>query len=235
MPNTARARTIDLENPFIELEGMCELVLVRHGEQHLTRDTAVGQTIDPPLSELGERQAEAVGERMAGARVDAMYTSPLQRAADTGRAIGKHHGIDPVPVDALQEFHTWIKLDHGKTVAEVLPREQVSAIFREHVRTKRFAAFPYAEDRDAFRGRVNGALGDIINRHLGQRVVVTCHSGVINAFLASIVETDQDVPVRVHHTSINVFRGADTRRAVISLNDHAHCLPLQSSINAYNQ
>jgi probable phosphoglycerate mutase len=235
VPNTARVRSIDLENPFIDLAGMCELVLVRHGEQHLTRDTAVGQSIDPPLSELGERQAEAVGQRMIGARIDAMYTSPLQRAADTGRAIGKHHGIEPVPVDDLQEFHTWLNLDHGRSVAETLPGNQVSEIFRTHARTKRFSAFPYAEDRDAFRARINGALGAIIDRHVGERVVVTCHSGVINAFLATIVETDQDVPIRVHHTSINVFRGADTRRAVISLNDYAHCLPLQDSINVYNQ
>jgi probable phosphoglycerate mutase len=38
----------------------------------------------------------------------------------------------------------------------------------------------------------------------------------------------------VHHTSISVFRGADTRRAVLSVNDYAHVLPLQDAVNPFN-
>src|SRR5882757_7483804 len=52
--DAAPAPTIALENPFAPLTGLCELVLVRHGEQVLTREAAVADWLDPPLSELGE-------------------------------------------------------------------------------------------------------------------------------------------------------------------------------------
>jgi probable phosphoglycerate mutase len=230
----AAAPTIALENPFAPLTGLCEVVMVRHGEQVLTGEQSVQDSIDPPLSELGERQAEAVAQRLSTMEIDAVYSSPLRRALQTGEAIGKFHGLQPVPVDDLQEINPWVGLDPTRSVRDVLPPEQVRAIFREHVRTKRFDAFPYSEDRRAFRQRIVAALASIIDAHRGQRVVVTCHSGVINAFLASIVETDQDLPVRVHHSSISVFRGADARRGVLSVNDYAHVLPLQDAVNPFN-
>jgi probable phosphoglycerate mutase len=232
--DAAAAPTIALENPFAPLTGLCELVLVRHGEQVLTRDTPVSETIDPPLSELGERQAAAVAQRLSSMAIDAIYSSPLRRAFQTGELIGKFHGITPTPVNELQEINPWVGIDPTRSFHELLGKDRVREIFREHIRTKRFDAFPYTEDRTAFRKRINTALGAIIDAHHGRRVVVTCHSGVINAFLAEIVQTDQDLPVRVHHTSISVFRGADVRRGVISVNDYAHVLPLQDAVNPFN-
>ena len=49
-----RVRSIDLENPFIEsFEGMCEVLLVRHGEQKFFENIPLGQAYNAPLSELG--------------------------------------------------------------------------------------------------------------------------------------------------------------------------------------
>jgi probable phosphoglycerate mutase len=231
---SSRVRSIDLENPFAPLVGMCELVMVRHGEQVLNRETSVDLYLDPPLSELGERQVQAVAARLHDTHIDAIYSSPLRRAFDTGLAIGSHHGITPERLEALQEFHPWLGLQADRSVHDLLPVDQVRTIFRDLARTKRFDAFPYGEDRHEFRRRINEALGEIIDRHPGERVVVTCHSGVINALLAWTVQTDQDMPVRVHHTSISVFRGADTRRAVLSVNDYTHVLPFQTAVDPFN-
>jgi 2,3-bisphosphoglycerate-dependent phosphoglycerate mutase len=231
---TTAVPTIRLENPFAPLTGLCELVMVRHGEQQLSRETSVEHAVDAPLSELGLRQVEEVGKRLAAKEVHAIYSSPLRRAFETGEAIGRHHGLVPQAMDELREFHPWLGLEPGRSIHDLLSREEVRGIFREHIRTKKFDAFPYAEDRHLFRDRINTALAGIIDRHLGQRVVVTCHGGVINALLAAVVGSDQDLPVRVHHTSISVFRGADTRRSVISVNDFTHVLDLQDSINPFN-
>jgi probable phosphoglycerate mutase len=231
---SSRVRSIDLENPFAPLVGMCEFLMVRHGEQVLTRETSVDRSLDPPLSELGQRQVQAVAARLRETHIDAIYSSPLRRAFDTGAAIGGYHGITPQRVEALQEFHPWLGLQADRSVHDILPPGEVKGIFRDLVRTKRYDAFPYGEDRHEFRRRINLALSEIIDRHPGQRVVVTCHSGVINALLAWTVQTDQDMPVRVHHTSISVFRGADTRRAVISVNDYTHVLPFQTAVDPFN-
>ena len=73
---------------------MTRLLLVRHGESEWN---AVGRWqgwADPPLSDLGQRQA-AVAARAVGA-VDAIVSSDLQRASQTAAIIAGELGIGPV-------------------------------------------------------------------------------------------------------------------------------------------
>ncbi len=74
---------------------MLELILVRHGETAGNlRLTALGTT-DLPLTERGKRQAHSLGRALALQKIDAIYTSPLVRAADTAEAIARPHSILP--------------------------------------------------------------------------------------------------------------------------------------------
>ena len=101
----AKPRSVELSNPFLDnLEGVCELLLVRHGEQQYERDMTIAAGVNPPLSQLGQRQAAAVGERLANHKIDVVYASPLTRAFDTGNTIAQHHGLDPIVDDDLQEL-----------------------------------------------------------------------------------------------------------------------------------
>lgn len=234
MLSQSRARSIDLDNPFAPLTGLCELVLVRHGEQVLSKELSAGETVDPPLSDLGERQVRAVAQRLATARVDAVYSSPLRRAFRTGTEIADRHGLVPVVRDDLTEYEPWQKFPADRSPFDTLPHDEIATIFREHIRTRRYDAFPYAEDGAEFRARVLGQISTIVDSHPGERVVVTCHGGVINAVLAVALGSGLDMPVRVHHTSISVVRGADTRRAVQSVNDFSHVLDFQTSVGAMN-
>lgn len=234
MLNQSRARSIDLDNPFAPLTGLCELVLVRHGEQQLSKELSAGETVDPPLSELGERQVEAVAQRLATTRVDAVYSSPLRRALRTGSEIADQHGLVPLVREELTEYEPWQNFPADQSPFEVLPHDEIAGIFREHIRTRRYEAFPYAEDPIAFRTRILGQIAAIVDDHPGERVVVTCHGGVINAVLSDALGSGFDMPVRVHHTSISVLRGADTRRAVQSINDFSHVLPFQTHVGAMN-
>ena len=152
----------------------------------------------------------------------------MRRAYDTGVAIGATHGLVPTRVEELQEINPWQTFPADRGFFDVLGSEKVTEIFREHGRTRMFSAFPYAEDPVAFHDRVVAALDRIVEAHHGQRVVVTCHSGVINAYLGHVLRSPFDMLVRVHHTSLTAFRGADTRRSVLYVNDFAHVLPFQT-------
>lgn len=64
---------------------MLELWLVRHGETPWNSEgRALGQS-DPPLSELGVRQAELLARRLGKVAFDEVYTSDLARARYTAR------------------------------------------------------------------------------------------------------------------------------------------------------
>jgi probable phosphoglycerate mutase len=225
-----RIRTIDLENPFApSFEGMCEVLLVRHGEQQFRENIPLGEAYDAPLSELGWKQAQAVGERLAPARLGAVFCSPLRRAHETGREIARHHGLEPAICDDLREIDLWRHAPQGKGLLDIYSREELGELYREIARTRKHTSYPHTEDVPAFKARVVGAIDRIIRENIGRRVVVACHGGVINAYLSELFQSGYDHLVSVHHTSITVVRAADTRRAVLTLNDYSHVMAVQSA------
>jgi len=231
----SKPRSVDLSNPFLHnLEGVTELLLVRHGEQQYVRDMTIADGVNPPLSPLGQQQAAAVGERLADHHIDVVYASPLTRAFDTGNAIAQQHGLDPIVDDDLQEIDLWGKVDQSKSLKENLPADEIRAIFRESQRTQSWDAYIYGHGAQAFRDRVHSTIERIAADHVGQRVVVACHGGVIGTYLAQLWGADLDNPCHVHHTSITTVRAMDDYRRVIAVNDFRHVLPFQNSINELN-
>ena len=70
------------------------IYLVRHGEH---QDAEYGVD-DGPLSPRGQRQAELIADRLSGIPLDAVWHSPLLRAAETARAVAARlPSVDPVP------------------------------------------------------------------------------------------------------------------------------------------
>ena len=76
---------------------MTRLLLVRHGESIWNADGRWQGQADPPLSERGRDQAAAAAASIG--TVDAIVTSDLERAADTGAIIGRILGIEPIVVE----------------------------------------------------------------------------------------------------------------------------------------
>lgn len=74
------------------------LLLVRHGESEWNALGKWQGWADPPLSDLGRRQA-AVAARAVGS-VDAIVASDLQRASHTAEIVAGELGVGPVVVDA---------------------------------------------------------------------------------------------------------------------------------------
>lgn len=225
-----RVRTIDLENPFVEsFEGMCELLLVRHGEQQFRENIPLGEALDAPLSDLGWKQARAVGERLAPARMGAVYCSPMERAHNTAREIAKHHGLEPIVVPELKEIDLWQTAPQDKGLLDLYTAAELGEIYRSVTRSRKHSAWPHVEDPEAFKHRIVSALDKIIDENHGHRVAVACHGGVINSYLSHLLGSAYDNVVAVHHTSITVVRGADTRRVLLTINDYSHVMAVQSS------
>jgi probable phosphoglycerate mutase len=230
MTTPRRVRSIDLENPFVDsFEGMCEVLLVRHGEQKFRENIPLGEAYDAPLSELGQRQAEAVGERLAPARLGRVYCSDMRRAHDTAKAVAKHHGYEPIVRPGLKEIDLWQKAPQDKGLLDLYSREELGDVYRKVSRERKNSAYPYCEDIDFFHNRIFTALDEAIAESHGMRIAVVCHGGVINAILSRVLGSRYDHLVSVHHTSISVMRAADTRRVILTVNDYSHVMPFQTS------
>ena len=73
---------------------MTRVLLLRHGESEWNADGRWQGQADPPLSELGRAQAAEAATAIG--TVDAIITSDLQRAAETGVIIARLLGVDHV-------------------------------------------------------------------------------------------------------------------------------------------
>ena len=231
----ARVRSVDLGSSFLShLDGVCEVLLVRHGEQVLAQHMTLAEAVDSPLSALGERQAAAVSERLANTSISAVYSSHLQRARNTAEAIASQHRLGVTELSDLGEIHLWRDLAQDRPLSALVEADELRGIMQAGNRTQRWDAYPYAEPRDEFRARIVAAIDLIIANHVGQRVVVTCHGGVINGYLAHAMSSSLDTPCTLHHTSVTTVRAMGALRRVVQVNDFEHVLPFQSALNPNN-
>jgi broad specificity phosphatase PhoE len=67
------------------------IILVRHGETIENAEGIVQGHHHGRLSDIGIDQARRVARRLGEERIDAIYSSDLERAADTAREIARYH------------------------------------------------------------------------------------------------------------------------------------------------
>ena len=101
------------------LRAPSELTLVRHGQTEWSVTGKHTGRTDIPLTDLGRRQADALGEMLAGDEFDLVFSSPLARAWETMAGAG--FGDAGVAKDDLLE---WDYGEYeGRTTAEI--REEI--------------------------------------------------------------------------------------------------------------
>src|SRR6185503_4782740 len=87
------------------------IYLVRHGQTEFNRERRIQGHVDSPLTELGVRQAQAVGRLLADLIRDPagwrIVSSPLGRAASTAEIVSKKLGGMPVELDERLKEMSW--------------------------------------------------------------------------------------------------------------------------------
>jgi broad specificity phosphatase PhoE len=77
--------------------GPTRILLVRHGQSEWNLSGRWQGQADPPLTDLGRSQARAAARSLG--TVDAIWSSDLQRAAETATILAGELGVGPVVVD----------------------------------------------------------------------------------------------------------------------------------------
>lgn len=193
-----------------------ELVFVRHGRPvHL--DNVEGAA-DPPLADVGHEQAERVGAWLMTAGIDALYSSPMQRARQTAAPFAEAAGMEMHIREHLREFD---HEDSSYVPTEVL-KETDPVAYQEMI-SNGFVSEGF--DPEQFRRDVVAEVDRIVADHRGQRVAVVCHGGVINAYLGHCLDFPWDDYMRfdVDYSSISrVFVSSRLQRSIASVNERPH-------------
>ncbi|HEY8685162.1 MAG TPA: histidine phosphatase family protein [Chloroflexota bacterium] len=197
-----------------------QLLLIRHGESTWNAESRIQGQADPPLSELGRRQAAALGRRLSDLASAALYTSPAVRARETSEAIAEPHGLIPRIEPALLEVHlgSW----QGHRVSELSDEE--TAQFRAWERDPTALSPPGGETTSAALERVAPLLDRLLGNHAGDTVVIVTHSILGRVALSYLLGTGiQLVPrLRIKKASITKLRVQREMAILERLSDTSH-------------
>jgi len=160
------------------------IILVRHGETEWNSAFRFQGRTDVPLRESGLAQADLLARRLAGARLDKVYTSPLARARQTASAIARMNESvrEVTAVDGLSEmsFGRW----EGLRISEI--RELHPDLFSSWSKDPSSTTPPGGEGFSDLIVRVSRALEGILSGE-GDNLVVVCHGGTIRALLSLLI------------------------------------------------
>ena len=169
-------------------------LLLRHGQTELSTQRRYSGRGNPALTDVGRRQAEAAAQYLAQkGGIDAVVTSPLQRAYDTAAAAAKALGLDvTVDHDLIEtDFGGWEGLTFGEA-AERDPEQH-----RRWLRDTSIAP-PDGESFDSVAERVRRAQARIINEHNGENVLVVSHVTPIKTLLRMALDAGPGILYRLH-------------------------------------
>ena len=158
------------------------ILLVRHGQSlgNLS-ETFLGYT-DLGLTELGERQAAALAERLRSVPLDAVYSSDLSRAMGTVLPAARDHGLPVIPDKRLREIYAgeW----EGVTFDEIARRfPDDRALWKTSIGLAR----PTGGESVAELGeRVMAALREIAAANPGRTVLVGTHATPVRSVTARL-------------------------------------------------
>ncbi len=151
------------------------ICMIRHGETAWNAEGRVQGQLDIPLNDVGRAQARATAEALAGHDFTAIYCSDLSRVRQTAEPTARKLAL-PVSYDAaLRERH--YGMFERLTYVEVKEKFPVEyARFRDKDPDFDFQG---GESLRGFNERSLTAVGQVIEKHRGEQVLVFTHGGVL--------------------------------------------------------
>ena len=199
---------------------MTELLLIRHAQNDWVQTGRLaGWTPEVHLNKEGQRQAEALGHRLAGVALRAIYSSPLERAIETAQAIIKHHSALELQIDeGIGEVR------YGRWTGRSLRQLSRTRLWRVVQGYPSGARFPQGESIWEMQARVVTALERIAEEHSGAAIAVVSHCDVIKATVAHYagMHLDQYQRIVISPASISIIALYRSGPRIVRLNDTCH-------------
>ncbi|MBO5278228.1 MAG: histidine phosphatase family protein [Lachnospiraceae bacterium] len=152
-----------------------DVYIIRHGQTDWNIVKKLQGTEDIPLNDTGRRQAAICAQALSGIPFEAIYTSPLSRAAETAQIISDYQCHAPVIVEP-----GLIERCFGE--GSGMTYEQLHSTYPEYPQV-----LPKGmEEFNALSERVFSAVRSCAEKHHDKPILLVSHGASINAFLHRI-------------------------------------------------
>jgi probable phosphomutase (TIGR03848 family) len=168
------------------------VLLIRHGLAEYKPGRLYGWTPGVHLSADGREQAKRLAERLEPVKLDALYSSPLERCCETADAILAGRKLTLEIVEGLGEvkYGSW----QGKTFRSLVKQP----LWRTVQLTPSQATFPGGESLLAMQSRGVLAVEAIRAKHKKGTIAIVTHADMIKALVAHYLGLHLDLFQRIH-------------------------------------
>ncbi|MEW6334143.1 MAG: histidine phosphatase family protein [Thermodesulfobacteriota bacterium] len=207
-------------------DGITIVYLTRHGETDWNHEKRIQGQINVPLNDRGNRQAEALAERLSTIDLDVICTSDLRRSLETAERIAARQprGAPMVTMPELREcsYGLW----EGLTRAEVADR---FAEDWENWNQRRFTESPTGgESFLSLFQRAGRAFDAAVQK--GEKVLIAAHRGTLRAILCHALQLDparrdQFLVMNCSLTVLECLPGCRPRLVLLDDTSHLTAVP----------
>ena len=199
---------------------MSRLLLVRHGDTELNSAERYWGRSDVKLSAAGVEQAEGLRDRLAVEKINAVYSSNLERALVTAEIIASSHQLAVITCAELRE------VNFGQL--EGLNFSEISRLYPEVAKlwaersTK--LKYPGGESLVEFNTRVSKFLSRLDKHTVGETILIVAHAGVLRTLVCQLLGIDphRRWQIRLDLASLSILETHQQGAILSLLNDVSH-------------
>ena len=170
---------------------MALLFLIRHGLTDQTGKRLYGWTPGVHLSDRGRAQADDLALRMAPVRVNAIYSSPLERCRETAGPLASAAGL------RVQVRRDLCEVDYGDWTGRPLAQLSRTKLWRSVQQTPSQVTFPGGESFLHVQERALRVVYEIAGRHPRGRVAIVSHGDVARLLISHLSGAHLDAFQRI--------------------------------------
>jgi broad specificity phosphatase PhoE len=177
---------------------MSDLLFIRHAETDMA-GTFSGQS-DPPVNAAGIHRIRTLVERLRAEPIAAVFSSDLDRAMTTARALADFFAVPCLPRPNLREiaFGEW----EGRTWAQIEAHDPIFA--RRWIDNFPRLTPPQGEYFETFKSKVIAEMSYFLSRPEPGLVAIVTHAGVMRVVLQSFCGLDEQTAIVLRSSNPNL-------------------------------
>ena len=197
-----------------------ELILIRHGETEWNATGRIQGHREVSLNDRGQKQAQAVADRLKNESFNALYSSDLKRTLQTAEAISQCTGHTIQTDSRLREWDLGILA--GLTCADAETQHPKAYAIYHNSRVD--DPVPEGESIRNRATRITTCIEEIASNHKDERIVVITHGGPLGDCYRQAVglSIDQPLDVELYNAGLNTFAIAGSNWTLKTWGDIAH-------------
>jgi broad specificity phosphatase PhoE/GNAT superfamily N-acetyltransferase len=213
---------------------MTKLLLARHGESEFNNTHRFAGIVDIGLTDTGRRQAERLRDRLAGEKIDAVYTSNLKRARTTAEIVISGRDIIITECPELSEI-SYGEIE-GLTFTEI--RQRYPTLADQIRRSDLNLEFPGGEKFTDFIKRVESFKERLVKHNDSESVLIVAHGGPLRTLLCSLLGISQESwwQLRIDNASLSIVDTYPIESNVkAEPNDNTKGIPRRVILSLFNE